>query len=307
MTLERRIGRLKLEHPLMNAAGECKKLEQVMDLSRSATAAIVMGSITPLPRLGNEGETYHRDEGYALNSRGLPNPGIPAYERDIPKMSEVANAHDKPLVVSIAGFSFRDYDLMAELMVRTQIQTVEVNLGCPNVWDDGKQKRIPCFDPDATCAILKSVDKILGDKCNIWVKVSPFSDPALLAEVASAISGCKADSAMSGYGGITAVVTSNTFPNAFAIDRNNAPRITNGIGLAGMSGEAMKPIGLGQVVQFRQALPESISVIGVGGITSGRDIHDYLISGATAVQIGTHYFDHGPSVFSSLLEEYLEL
>jgi dihydroorotate dehydrogenase (fumarate) len=85
----------------------------------------------------------------------------------------------------------------------------------------------------------------------------------------------------------------------------NSPQIP--YGLAGVAGSALKPISLGQVQQFRTLLPESFDIIGVGGISTGRDVLDYLRAGADSVQVGTHYFQNGPRVFSEILQEFVDL
>ena len=109
----------------------------------------------------------------------------------------------------------------------------------------------------------------------IWVKLSPYSDPGLLKEVAEVINEAPPP--------VAAVVTCNTFPNAYAGKGAISPMG----GLAGLSGPALKPIALGQVVQFRKHLKEEIDVIGVGGITTGNDAVDFFEAGAKAVQCTT--------------------
>ncbi len=150
----------------------------------------------------------------------------------------------------------------------------------------------------ATHEILEAVEREVGVDANILVKLSPFSNPADLSEVASVLGESKL---------VKAVVTCNTFPNAFAIDGDGDPWISPGGGLAGMAGPALKPIGMGQVKQFRAQLPERIQIVGVGGIRSGQDVLDYLRAGADAVAIATSLVEEGPAVFSRILSEYVDL
>jgi len=109
MELQTEVAGIRLEHPLMNAAGTCKSLQDVKDLSRSASAAVMVGSITMEPRTGNTGDVYWAGPMFSLNSLSLPNRGAPFYKEVIPEM--VACAHDKgkPLFVSVAGFSPEEY------------------------------------------------------------------------------------------------------------------------------------------------------------------------------------------------------
>ena len=99
----------------------------------------------------------------------------------------------------------------------------------------------------------------------------------------------------------------NTFPNAFSYNEKGESRITPGGGLAGFAGPAIKQIALGQVKQLRAILPENIDIIGVGGITTGKDILDYLRTGAKAVQIATILLEKGLNIFYTLLSEYIDL
>ncbi|MDO8663793.1 MAG: dihydroorotate dehydrogenase [Candidatus Wildermuthbacteria bacterium] len=283
---------------LMNAAGTCKKIDEVKELARAPTAAVVVGSITIEQRSGNEGEVFCPFPGlYTLNSLGLPNPGAPYYWQNIPEMVEIAHKAGKPLFVSVAGFTPSEYAVLAKLVLGRGADLVELNLGCPNIWQGNQQKRIASFDPELVRAILQCVQEEIGPEANVAVKLSPFSDPFALGEVAKVI----------GQSRLVKVVTaSNTFPNALVLDGRGKPRITPGGGLAGLGGPAMKPINLGQVRQLRSLLPERIHIIGVGGIERGGDVFDYEKVGVAAVQIATILFERGPRVFEDLLIQLMQ-
>lgn len=296
MNLAIEIAGIKLEHPLMNAAGTCKTLEDVKKLARSASAAVVVGSITQASRPGNIGQIYWAGPMFSLNSLGLPNSGADYYGRVMKEMVHVAHDNGKPLFVSVAGFSPYEYGELAERAFDGGADLVELNLGCPNVWDGGVQKRIVSFDAALVEDVLESVEKRVGVAANVSAKISPFSDPFILAEVAVAI----------GLSNIVKVVAAvNTFPNAFDYDGKQS-RITPGGGLAGLAGPALKPIGLGQIRQLKDLLPERIQIIGVGGIMSGQDVLEYVRCGATATQVATAYIARGEKIFHSLLGEMLE-
>ncbi|MEK7090702.1 MAG: tRNA-dihydrouridine synthase [Patescibacteria group bacterium] len=296
MELQPEIAGITLEHPVMNAAGTCKLLEDVKELSRSASAAIMVGSITVEPRIGNTGDVYWAGPMFSFNSLGLPNRGAPYYGEAIPEMVSIAHGKGKPLFVSVAGFSPEEYSDLAGLAFDGGADFVELNLGCPNVWQGSIQKRIACFDPALVAEVLRRVEERVGAETKVSVKISPFSDPFALAEVAQVIGASKLPKA------VTAV---NTFPNAFSYN-GAKPRITPGDGLAGLAGPALKPIGLGQIRQLQRLLPGHIQIIGVGGITHGQDIREYLASGAVATQVATAYLERQEHVFSSLLGEFLE-
>lgn len=298
MSFEVEIAGSKLEHPLMNAAGTCKKIEDVQELARSATAAIMLGSITLEPREGNSGNVYWAGDGFSLNSLGLPNPGAQYYRRYLPEMADCAHRADKPLWVSVAGLEMGDYAKLTEIALQGGADAVELNLGCPNVWHEGDQKRIACFDWNMVAEILARVTRVVGVDVVVGIKVSPFSDPFNLERVGKVI----------GQSQLVKFVTAiNTHPNAFALDTVGKPRITPDGGLAGLGGLAVKPIGLGQVMQWRRVLPSHIGVVGVGGISRGQDVCDYRRVGAVACQIATALLERKVRVFGEILEEYVEI
>lgn len=310
MDLHTMVGDIRLEHPIMNAAGpRCKTLEEIEQLTHTPVAAVMVGSITVEHRPGNQGEVYWSDptDGFSLNSLGLPNGGLPYYRRSqraLHDMIALSHANGKPFFVSIAGFTPDEYGLLAGEVCWSHADLMEINLGCPNVWEGGKQKRIASFDPGLVEKILQAVGKaVTGHHTRVAVKVSPYSDPVLLDEVASVIA--TPWPLMT----ISAVTVCNTFPNGFAYREDGksaiSPQFSNG--LAGMAGQAFKTIALGQVIQWRNLLLPSIDVIGVGGINSGQDVVDYLRAGATAVQIATAFADQGPKAFDRILTEFVSL
>ncbi len=291
---------MELEHPLMNAAGTCKVLfgdEGLRKLVKTPSAAVMIGSATVKQIAGNSGDVFWTSKDYSLNSLGLPNPGFDYYASNLPEMVKLAHGAGKKLFFSIAGFTPNEFAKLAILAVQCKVDLLELNLGCPNLWEGATQKRIICFDPQLVSDVLDVVS-VMTDQFPVTVKVSPYSDPFLLKQIAEVLVGFKM---------VRAVTTTNTFPNSLALGEAGKPRITPAGGLSGLGGAALKPIGLGQVRQWREALPKEVSIIGVGGITCGRDILDYLRAGATAVQVATSYLVEGPRVFDRLLTEYAEL
>ena len=303
MDLSVNLAGIALGHPLMNAAGTCKLFdgkEGVEELTRSAVSAVMVGSITLKERAGNSGEVYYSDPLlFSLNSLGLPNPGSVYYREHLPKMAAAVHGAGKFLFVSVAGFVPSEYAVLTRIAVERGADFVELNCSCPNIWQGEEQKQIACFNPKIVAEILRCLDRqFVGEDIRLAVKLSPFSDPELLKEVAEVIAESKL---------VKAVTAVNTFPNAFSFDETGKPRITPGGGLAGLAGPALMPIGLGQVRQLRDLLPKRIDIIGVGGITKGQDILDYLRAGAKAVQIATAFMDRGARVFSEILGEFVDL
>ncbi|WP_131744912.1 dihydroorotate dehydrogenase [Frankia sp. Cppng1_Ct_nod] len=301
---------VELEHPLMNAAGTCKNLDEVDALARSAVSAVVIGSITQEARGGNAGNVYHAGDIFSLNALGLPNPGLDYYRKHLPEMVSLTQAVDKPLIVSIAGFTGAEYAAVAHDVALAGVDFIELNLACPNVWDGGAQKRIACFDNGQTEAICIQVGEALATAGaargnqpppTFGIKISPFSDPAGLAELATLVR------ALAGAPhGPRFVCAVNTFPNAFALTEANRPVID--VELAGLGGAALKPVALGQVRQLRLMLPETVEIIGVGGVTCGRDVLDFLRAGAGAVQAATAFWNRqgDAGVFGDILAGYAD-
>jgi dihydroorotate dehydrogenase (fumarate) len=284
---------IKLEHPLMNAAGTCLYPSGVDRFAHSAVSAITLGSITVRQREQSPGRGYWSDPLYSLSSLGLPNRGHEYFRGALPGMASVAHEAGKPLLVSVAGFEPGEYAQLARLVEDVGADGVELNLGCPIARDAGTPARIASFDPGAIVTIVEEVRAVVAAGYPLGVKLSPYSDPWLLGEVARRLSKLP----------INYVVMSNSFPNAFS--ENMGKRHWLYIGLAGMSGAALKPIGLGQVWQLREALPDSIQIVGAGGVSTGRDVIDYLQAGACAVQAATMYWnaEHDVGVFEDVLRD----
>lgn len=292
------IGGAAFEHQIMNGAGYCKDWDHVKKLAPSLCSAVVLGSVTKDPREGNPGDVYYGkvDEKFAINSLGMPNKGMSYFDKELPSMAELCKKHEKPLIVSIAGFTPSEYAELTARAWRAGVTFIELNLGCPNVWNDNKQKPIASFEPTLIREILDRVEESIQTLFPVLVKLSPYSDPSLLERVAEVLAS---------RDNLAGIVVSNTFPNAMAFNEKGRPLIDNALG--GLSGPPMLKIGQGQVKQFRKLLPETTAVIGVGGINSGQDVLDYIRAGATAVQITTALVNEGPYVFDRILREFTEV
>jgi dihydroorotate dehydrogenase (fumarate) len=294
--------------PLGNAAGMVKSLADVTPLLRlpgDILHSITLGSYTLEPRSGNEGQTFWTDGNpcpTSINSLGLPNPGIEAVSDFLHEAARLIHANKKVPRVSIAGFAPEEYRIMTQKLLNFGIYQIELNLGCPNVWDGGSQKRITSFVPSLIRETLEGVYDVADHvgAPSVAVKLSAFSDPFLLEEVAKVLSDM--------HRVVHTVVVCNTFPNAtgFGNDGNTLINAANGFG--GLAGLPLKHIALGHVRTLRSLLPPKIGIVGVGGIAEGRDVLDMERAGAEAVQIGTAFFANSdPRVFSEIAASYAEL
>lgn len=254
--------------PIMIGAGVCKSPDSARIWL--SVAPVVSGSYTPEHRDGNSGNRlFYPDTEeelqtirFGLNSFGMPNMGYAAAAREF-----AGAAAEQPRIVSIAGFSVADYLTGMSFFSRC-VSAIECNFGCPNVVGHG---RIMSFDVPALEDLFSQLEGVA--KKPVWVKFSPYSDPGLLREVAHLVNQYTSV--------IRAVVTCNTFPNAYA----GRDALSPNSGLGGLSGPALKPVAMGQVVQFRECLNADVDVIGVGGATTGNDVVDFLEAGAQAVQV----------------------
>jgi dihydroorotate dehydrogenase (fumarate) len=282
------IADVRIEPAIMNAAcSVAKSIEDVTALSKTGIGAITVGSITVEARAGNPEPCWYVGDSFALNSYGMPNGGVEFYQQHLAAMVEIAHNSNKKLSLSVAGFSTADFIALATLANDAKVDMIELNLGCPNVTVDGKQKSIASFDPDTIREVIEAVSNTTN--LPILLKLSPYSNPAELQQIAQTISST---------GKVSAVVTSNTFPNS-TMSEDSQPVIATE--LAGLSGRAMLPICLGQVRQFRKLLPESIAVIGVGGIETKEDVELYRQAGASGVQAATLIVRDGHNAIERLI------
>ncbi|MEJ0054082.1 MAG: dihydroorotate dehydrogenase [bacterium] len=292
--------------PMTNAAGQVKlphEVEPLLALPSDILRAVTLGSYTLEPRAGNSGNVFWDDglnDPTSLSALGLPNPGIGEALRFLPDLIDKIRASGKRVRVNIAGFDVDEYHELIKACVGIRVDEIEINLGCPNVRNEGVQKPIFAFDPERIAEILTMAHRVSGTlgEPDIAVKLSPYSDPFFLAKVAAVLR-----THLHAY---MKLVTCNTFPNAYGFIRPMTPAIDANDGYAGLAGHAMKHVALGQVRQFSRLLP-SFDIVGVGGISGGRDLREMELAGAKEAQVGTAFFTHGPKAFQRVAMEYADL
>jgi dihydroorotate dehydrogenase (NAD+) catalytic subunit len=272
------VGRLKLPNPILVASGTfgyAREMERLVDLSR--LGGIVPKTITKLLRKGNSPWRTIETPAGMLNSIGLDNDGIDAFiECHLPYLAE----RGTPIIVSIAGRTHEEFiEMAAQLSPRTEVAAIELNISCPNVSggvDFGTDARM-CERVVAACR----------ESCAhpIIAKLTP--NVTSVAEMARAAAA----------GGADAISLINTC-QGMAIDwRRRRPMLGNIIG--GLSGPAIKPIALRCVYQAAQAVDTPI--IGIGGIANIDDVMEFLVAGASAVQLGTVNF-YNPTASMQVLD-----
>jgi dihydroorotate dehydrogenase (NAD+) catalytic subunit len=235
-----------------------------MDFNR--LGAFVTKTITRELRAGNPLPRVVERAGGLINSIGIPSKGVPYFiEHTLPYYA----ALKPPLVVSISAPTGEDFAGLAAELTRPGVDAIEANISCPNIEEDGKAFAMRASSTAAVVRQLRAATSL-----PLWVKLTPNTGD--LPEVARAAEQAGAD----------AVVVANTIL-AMAIDLETfKPCLGNTLG--GLSGPAIKPIVLRQVYQCARTV--RIPVIGCGGIATAEDAIEYMLAGATAVQVGTATF-----------------
>ncbi len=257
-----------LQNPVLLASGTCNYGQELLPLTDfSRLGGLVTKTITPAPRGGNPPQRIIETAGGMLNAIGLQNPGLEDFVGE--KWAFLAGLQTQ-VVVNIAGFSVDEFAFMAARLEELQgIAALEVNISCPNVEEGGDNF---ATRPETAAAVIAAV------KCNsrrpIIAKLTPNVTDA--TEIARAVVDAGAD----------AVSLINTLVG-MAIDVNSQRPILGNI-TGGLSGPAVKPVALAMVWKVAQAV--SVPIMGIGGIATARDALEFIIAGASAVQIGTANF-----------------
>lgn len=265
LSLETRIGALALKNPIMPASGTFSEdLADVLDLG--ALGAHVTKTVTSETRNGNPTPRVCEVRGAMLNSIGIPSKGVAHFlDHVVPFYSQF----DVPLIVSISAGTADEFARTCAALDVPGVAGIEVNISCPNLEEDGKAF---AMRPSTTEAVMQKVRSVTA--LPLWAKLSPNTGET--TEVAQAAEAAGAD----------ALVVCNTLL-AMAIDvETRRPTLGNLMG--GLSGPSLKPIALRMSYQCANAV--DIPIIGCGGISTVEDVVEFLIAGATAVQVGTATF-----------------
>ncbi|MGQ9645260.1 MAG: dihydroorotate dehydrogenase [Thermodesulfobacteriota bacterium] len=259
------IGKLRLKNPVMVASGTFgfgEEYEDFIQLDR--LGAIIPKGISLKPMMGNRPPRIFETEGGVLNSIGLQNPGFDEFIKEKLPFLKKVKTH---VIINFFGNTEREYvELARRFDDVAGISGLEMNISCPNVKQGGI---IFGSDPRMTCRVVRAVRK--STQLPLIVKLSPnVTDIGCMAKTAE-------------EAGADAVSLVNTF-RAMAINiHSRRPELGNIIG--GLSGPAIKPIALRMVWEVSQKV--KIPVIGMGGIVKAEDAIEFILAGASAIQIGT--------------------
>jgi len=266
--LKVKIGKIELQNPVMPAAGTFgygEEYASLIDLNR--LGAIVTKGISLKPQEGNLPPRIWETPGGMLNSIGLHNVGIEAF---IQQKLPFLRRFKVPVIVNFFGYTIDEYAEAARRLSTLQgVAALEANLSCPNIKAGGIH-----FGCTATSVVQITKNLVTSSNLTIIVKLS--SQVSNIKEIALAAEG----------EGAEAITLINTVP-AMAIDLECQKPVLGGI-TGGLSGPAIKPIALKAVWDAASAV--KIPIIGVGGIMNYRDALEFLMAGATAIQVGTANF-----------------
>ncbi len=276
---------LKLANPTMLASGILGySAETLENIVKGGAGAVVTKSVGLKPRAGYANPTVVQVSCGLINAMGLPNPGIDEFVNEIRAAKAVLNV---PLIVSVYGFAEEEYAIVAKKAVDAGADAVELNVSCPHVKETGSEIG---QNQEILSKVVRKVKASV--KKPVFVKLSP--NVTSMADVAEAATKSGAD----------ALTVINTV-RAMAIDAETAmPILSNKVG--GLSGSAIKPIAVRCVYEVYEQV--KVPIIGCGGITNWRDAVEFLLAGASAVQIGTAVALKGSSVFKAVsrgIEAYL--
>ncbi len=280
------IGNLRLKNPVLTASGTFGYGEEFTDfVDLDKLGGFIVKGTTLNPREGNPYPRIVETPSGMLNTVGLQNKGVDYFIDYIyPRIRNI----DTNIIVNVSGASIDEYVAVCEKLASCgRINAIEVNISCPNVKQGGMAFGTTC---DSAAQVAKAVRKVYGKK--IIVKLSP--NVTNIADIAKAVEAEGADS----------VSLVNTFLG-MAIDvERQKPYLSTITG--GLSGPAIRPIAVRMVWQVAHAV--KIPVIGIGGIMNGPDAIEFMLAGATAIQVGTANFVN-PAITMKIIEymnEYCE-
>ena len=253
---------------------------EIVDLG--VLGGVCSKGLTLNPKYGNEGERLLETPSGLINSIGLQNPGVQHFiDNELPAMRAALAGTGTAILANLGGGCIEDYEEGCELLCRAGVDFVELNISCPNVKHGGIAYGVK---PESAKEVVSRVRRVCSPP--LIVKMSPQAED--IGRMAAACVEAGAD----------ALSLVNTF-QACAIDLEKRRPVFNNI-FAGLSGPAVRPIALRMVWQAVGAV--NIPVVGLGGIATGRDALEFIMAGATAVQVGAANFAN-PRAMETIADE----
>jgi len=276
-----KIGKINFKNPILTASGTFgygTEVDLLMDVSK--LGGIVTKSITLHPREGNPPPRIVETPSGMLNSIGLANIGVDQYiEEKIPLYSTIGTH----IIMNIAGSTMDEYEEIVRKMelVSSDIIGYEVNISCPNVKKGGMEFGVDC---DLTKELTE--------------KLRNITEKLLIIKLSPNVTNISAIAKSAEEGGADAVSAINTVVGmSIDIHKQKQNIFTK---FSGLSGPAIRPIGIAAVYKVFQTV--NIPIIGIGGITNSTDVLEYMLAGASAVQVGTANY-RNPKIALSMIDE----
>lgn len=281
------LGNAFFNTPIFTASGcasSGKELAQFFDLRD--IGAVVTKSVMNKPRYGRPTPRMAETPSGMLNSIGLQGPGIDAFlAKDVPWLIEQKSR----VIVSIAGETVEEYATLARKVRSVAgISALEVNISCPNVENRGL---VFACDPEASRRVIDGVRRTIGGEIPIIAKLSP--DVTNLPDIARGVVDAGAD----------ALALINTVLGMVINLDSMRPHLGGKTG--GLSGPAIRPVAVRAIYQVHAALP-MVPILGMGGVSSGRDALELILAGASGVSVGTASFGN-PSAVIEIQRELHDL
>ena len=283
------IAGVKFETCVFNAAGPADvTLKELEVIGKSKSSAITMKSCTLEPRKGNPEPRYADLEFGSINSMGLPNLGYKAYV----KFSKIVKEkYAKPVVASISGMTLEDNIVIFKAFNDSPVDLIEFNPGSPNTIG----KPIVGYDFQEMDRLLETVSKICKKP---WgVKLPAYFDFVHYDQIAKVIKKYP----------VKFLTSVNSVGNGLVIDPDKERTVIKPKGgFGGIGGRYIKYTALANVRKFYELLGRKIQIIGVGGVYTGVDAFEFILAGASAIQIGTAFLQKGPVIFAKAQKELLD-
>ena len=285
MSLKVNICGIEFNNPVIAASGTFgfgKEFADYIDINR--LGGISSKGLTLNKNLGNRGVRIYETASGIMNSIGLQNPGIKYFiKEELPFLLD----KDAVTIANLGGHSVEEYVKGAKLLENTKVPIIELNISCPNVKEGGMAFGT---DPKKASEVIKKVRDVSGKV--LMVKLSP--NVGYIKEFVKIAEDCGAD----------CISLVNTF-NALAIDVDKKCAVFENK-TAGLSGPCIKPIALRMVYEASKAT--NLPIIGMGGISDYKDCLEFIMAGASAVQVGTSNFVDFNTMINIVddLEEYMQ-
>jgi dihydroorotate dehydrogenase (NAD+) catalytic subunit len=281
---------VQIPNPLILASGILgTEAELLARVARAGAGGVTAKSCSLQPRAGHPNPTVLAWEHGLINAVGLANPGVDAEVEELKRTRGLIAPIGSKLIASVFADSVEHFAQVAARIAQAEPDLIEVNISCPNVQHEFGTPF--SADPAAAAEVTAAVKEAVAGRAPVLVKLSP--NVTDIAAIALAVAGAGAD-------GITAI---NTLTGMVIDLHARRPILANFSG--GLSGPAIRPLAVRSVFEIYRAV--DLPILGVGGVSSGRDAVEMIMAGATAVGVGSAVYGEGPEVFGRIGAEMAAL